>query len=180
MLRCATPLARFGFAALGLAALAGVALPAEDKGKVAGILIQRDKQTLLVRPDGEDEPVKYQLPDSPGPKLKAALQGLFTVQRVQLTYRKVGDAREVTGLVRQPGKAGGTVTGKVIAVHDNFWVEVKPSKGPPEGFAAGAPDQSRPVLEALKTLQTGDTVTIRYYTDFERHRIVSIRKVEKK
>jgi hypothetical protein len=180
MLRPSSPLARFGLAALGLAILSSSALPADDKGKAAGILIQRDKRTLLVRADGDEQPTKYLLPESPDAKMAAALQGLFTVQRVRITYRTVGDTRQVTGLVRLPGKASGAFTGKVVAVHDNFWVEVKPGNGPPEGFAAGAPDKSRQVVEVLKTLQKGDTVTLRYYTDFERHRIVSIRKVEKK
>jgi hypothetical protein len=186
MLGSASPLTRFGFAALGLAILSGSALPADgksaaaDKGKVAGILIQRDKRTLLVRADGEEEPVKYLLPESPDARTAAALKGLFNVQRVRLTYRTVGDTREVTSLVRMPGKANGVFTGKVIAVHDNFWVEVKPGNGPPEGFASGAPQLSRPITDVLKTLQKGDRVTIRYYTDFERHRILSIRKLDKK
>jgi hypothetical protein len=186
MLRPTSPFALFGLAAFGLATLSGSALagggkgPAADQGKTAGILIQRDKQTLLVRADGEDEPVKYLLPEKPDAKLAAALKGLFTVPRVRITYQKNGEARQVTSLVRLPGKASGDITGKVIAVHDNFWLEVKPSNGPPEGFAAGAPDKSRQVLETLKTLQKGDTVTIRYFTDIERHRIVSIRKVDKK
>ncbi|HZY89624.1 MAG TPA: hypothetical protein VFE78_32685 [Gemmataceae bacterium] len=186
MSRSAFHLWRFGLAALLLAILSSSAVsgddkrPAADKGKAAGILIQRDKRTLLIRPDGEDQPVKYLLPDSPDAKLAAALKGLFTVQRVRITYQTVGDTRQITGLVRSPGKANGVITGKVIAVHDNFWVEVKPSNGPPEGFAAGAPDRSAPILATLKTLEKGDTVTIRYYTDFERHRIVSIRKAQKK
>jgi hypothetical protein len=186
MPRSAPSLWRFGLAALGLAILSNSPLagadkgPAGDKGKVSGILLQRENRTLVVRADGDDETVKYVLPENPDPRLAAALKGLFTVQRVQITYQTVGDTRQVTGLVRFPGKARGAVTGKVIAVHDNFWVEVKPSNGPPEGFAAGAPDMSRPIIETLKTLQKGDTVAIRYYTDFERHRIISIRKVEKK
>jgi len=186
MLRSAFPLSVIGLAAFGLVILSNSALSggendsATDKGKIAGILIQRDKRSLLVRADGDDQPIKYLLPEKADAKLAAALKGLFTVQRVQITYQTVGDTRQVTSLIRFPGKANGVVTGKVIAVHDNFWVEVKPSKGPPEGFAAGVPDKSRQVLATLKTLQKDDTVTIRYYTDFERHRIISIRKGENK
>jgi hypothetical protein len=186
MSQSALPPWRFGLAALGLAVLASGAAwgddkrPAADKGKAAGILIRSDKQTLLIRPDGEEQPVEYQLPEKPDARMAAALKGLFHVQRVRITYKTVGDTRQITSLVRSPGKANGTVTGKVIAVHDNFWLEVKPSNGPPEGFAAGLPDKSRDVLATLKTLEKGDTVTIRYYTDFERHRIISIRKVQKK
>ncbi len=185
-MRSVISLSLFGLAALGLAALPGSALSGGDKGvsaekgKVAGILIRRDNRTLLVRADGEEKPTKYLLPERPDARLAAALKGLFTVQRVHITYRLDGDTRHVTSLVRVPGKASGTVTGKVIAVHDNFWLEVKPSKGPLEGFAAGLPDKSREVLATLKTLRKVDTVTIRYYTDFERHRIISIRKVEKR
>lgn len=186
MLRSAFHFSIFGLAALGLTILSTRALPGDDKdkiadkGKIAGILIQREKQTLLVRADGDDEPVKYLLPEKPDSKLAAALKGLFNVQRVQITYQTVGDTRQVTSLIRFPGKASGDVSGKVIAVHDNFWLELKPNNGPPEGFAAGAPDKSRQVLETLKMLEKGDTVTIRYYTDLERHRIISIRKIEKK
>ncbi|HEY7310878.1 MAG TPA: hypothetical protein VH643_16055 [Gemmataceae bacterium] len=182
MLRAAFSLSIIGLAAFGVAMLSNRAVAdgkkdsAADKGTIAGILIQREKQTLLVRADGDEEPVKYLLPEKADPKMAAALKGLFTVQRVRITYQTVGDTRQVTGLVRFPGKANGVITGKVIAVHDNFWVEVKPSKGPPEGFAAGLPDKSRPIIETLKTLQKDDKVTIRYYTDFERHRILSIKK----
>ena len=59
-----------------------------------------------------------------------------------------------------------------------FWVEVKPANGPPEGFASGIPNKSKEIVETLKILQKGDTVTIRYYTDFERHRIQVIQKSE--
>jgi hypothetical protein len=102
-----------------------------DKGKAAGILIDRKDRTLTIRADGDDDPGKYVLPANPDAKLAAALKGLFNVQRVQITYKTNGDQREITSLVRQPGKATGTLTGTVIAVHDNFWVEVKPASGPP-------------------------------------------------
>lgn len=181
MLRSAFSLSVIGLATFGLAipsngALSGGENDSAAKGTIAGILIERDKRSLLVRADGDDQPIKYLLPERSDAKLTAALKGLFTVQRVRITYQTVGDTRQVTSLVRFPGKANGVITGKVIAVHDNFWVEVKPSKGPPEGFAAGLPDKSRPIIETLKTLQKDDKVTIRYYTDFERHRILSIKK----
>ena len=153
---------------------------AADKGKVAGILIDRKDRTLTIRADGDDDPGKYVLPAAPDAKLAAALKGLFNVQRVQITYKTNGDQREITSLVRQPGKANGTVTGTVIAVHDNFWVEVKPANGPPEGFASGVPDKSKEIVAVLKMLEKGDTVTLRYYSDFERHRIIAIQKTAKK
>jgi hypothetical protein len=184
MLRRAFPLPLCALAALALATVPNRAVSDGDKGpatgKIAGILIQRDKQTLLVRADGDESPVRYRLPEKPDARMAAVLKGLFTVQRVQITWKTVGDTREITSLVRFRGKARGIITGTVIAVHDNFWVEVKPSKGPPEGFAAGLPAKSRDVLATLKVLRQGDTVTISYYTDFERHRIITIRKLEKR
>jgi hypothetical protein len=34
-------------------------------------------------------------------------------------------------------------------------------------------------MEKIKELKEGDQVVIGYFTDFERHRITSIRKIEK-
>lgn len=154
MLRFAFLLSVLGFVAFGIPSNRALAGDEKDtppeKGKIAGILIQRDKQTLLVRADGDEEPIKYLLPEKPDGRMAATLKGLFTVQRVRITYQKVGDARQIKELARFPGKANGVITGKVIAVHDNFWVEVKPSKGPPEGFASGIPDKSRHIVEASR------------------------------
>ena len=48
-------------------------------------------------------------------------------------------------------------------------------------LASPQDEGARPnVLVTLKTLQKEDAVTIRYYTDFERHRIISIKKGEHK
>jgi hypothetical protein len=151
-----------------------------DKGKASGILVDRKDRTLMVRIDGEDEVSKYVLPANPDAKMAAMLKGLFVPQRVQIAYKANGDTRDITSFVRQPGKANGTITGTVFEVHNNFWVEVRPATGVPEGFALGAPDKSKDIAALLKTLQQGDKVAIRYYTDFERHRIVAMQKVEKK
>jgi hypothetical protein len=151
-----------------------------DKGKVAGILIDRKDRTLMVRADGSDEISKYVFPANPDAKMAAAVKGLFVPQRVQLAYKTNGETLEITSFVRQPGKANGAVTGTVFEVHNKFWLELRPAAGVPEGFALGAPDKSKEVKALLLTLQKGDTVTLRYYTDFERHRIISMQKVEKK
>ena len=153
---------------------------AKDKSKVAGILIERDNRNLKIRADGDDEILQYVLPEKPDAKLAATLKGLFNVQRVQITFEMAGETRQIKTLARFPGLAKGTTTGTVIAVHHEFWVEVKPKVGPPEGFASGIPDKSRDIVATLKILKPGDTVTIRYHTDFERHRIETIKKIEPK
>jgi hypothetical protein len=159
---------------------AGADEKAADKGKASGILIDRKDRTLMVRVDGSDEISKYVLPAAPDAKMAAALKGLFVPQRVQIAYKTNGDTQDITSFVRQPGKANGTVTGTVFEVHNKFWLELRPASGVPEGFALGAPDKSKDVAALLKTLQKGDTVTLRYYTDFERHRIIVMQKVDKK
>jgi len=48
-----------------------------------------------------------------------------------------------------------------------------------QGYADHFPfDQNQEMMETLKGLKRGDIVTIRFTTDFERHRIESIRKRE--
>ena len=185
MFRASIAVFLFGFA--GLASFAGgdktapaTEKDAKDKTKVAGILIDRDNRNLKIRADGDDEIVKYVLPERPDAKLAATLKGLFNVQRVQITYELKEDVRVIKTLARFPGLAKGTVTGTVIAVHNDFWVEVKPKVGVPEGFASGDPVKSRDIVAMLKILQPGDIVTIRYHTDFERHRIETIKKIETK
>jgi hypothetical protein len=161
-------------------ALGGGDKGAADKGKVSGILIDRKDRTLMVRADGSDEISKYVLPANVDAKTTATLKALFVPQRVQIAYKTNGDTLEITSLVRQPGLAKGAITATVFEVHNNFWVELRPATGVPEGFALGAPDKSKEVAALLKTLQKGDTVSLRYYTDFERHRIISMQRVEKK
>jgi hypothetical protein len=167
-------------AGLSSVVLLGEALGGDDKGKASGILVDRKDRTLMVRVDGDDDVSKYVLPATPDAKMAAMLKGLFVPQRVQIAYKTNGDTRDITSLIRQPGKANGTVTGTVFEVHNKFWVEVRPATGVPEGFALGAPDKSKDIAALLKTLEKGDKVTIRYSTDFERHRIVAMQKVEKK
>ncbi len=78
--------------------------------------------------------------------------------------------------MRQVLRASGTVTGVVVQVHNGFWVEVKPRRGPPDAFAPGANYNDQAFMERLRGLKKGDSVTIQFYTDFERHRILTLWK----
>ena len=63
-------------------------------------------------------------------KLVEALKIIFNASRVQLTYKKDGDSRQLVSIRASP-KASGTVTGLVVKVYNDFWVEVKPKNGFP-------------------------------------------------
>jgi hypothetical protein len=154
---------------------------AEDKTtaktiKVAGILIDKYPGSLTVKADGEAEPLKYVLGAKPDRKLVEALKHIFNASRVQLTYREDGDNRVLVSIRKQVLRKTGTVTGTVVKVWNNFWVEVKPKTGPPDAYAPGANFKDRAFMEKLRGLKPGDSVTIKFTTDFERHRILSLRK----
>lgn len=148
---------------------------APKKGKVAGILFDKKDTWITVKADGEKEPVKYLVGKEPDKKLVEALKNIINASRVQLTYKKDGDSRQLVSIKKQILKASGTVTGVVVKVHDDFWVEVKPKKGPPDAYAPGANYNDKAFMEKLKGLKAGDSITIQYYTDFERHRILTLR-----
>jgi hypothetical protein len=149
----------------------------KDGGTVKGVVIDKRDNWLTVRADGEEESVKYVLGDSPNRAVSQAFNGIFTLTRVELVYKPHGDARQLVSLRKAPGRPTGTVTGVVVVTND-WWLLVKPKNAPLDGFAAMAPTAAyKPVLEKIRSCQKGDVVTIRYYTDFERHRIQSIRKV---
>jgi hypothetical protein len=168
-----------------LPALPGAArsASAQDKAvpqkpvKAAGILFDYNRQAnwITVKSDGEDEPVKY-LIDPADRRLADALTSVFNASRVQLTYRTDRDSRYVVGIKRQVLKASGTVTGVVVNVHNDFWIELKPRQGPADAFAPGANYNDKAFMAQLKALKPGDSVTIQYTTDFERHRIQALRK----
>jgi hypothetical protein len=145
--------------------------------KAAGILFDFDRKAnwLSVKADGEEEPVKYRI-DPSDRKLAAALGSVFNACRVQLTYRTEDAGRTLVSIRRQILKASGTVTGTVVKVHNDFWIELKPRNGPADAFAPGANYNDRAFMAQLRALQPGDSVTIRYTTDFERHRIEALRK----
>ncbi len=148
---------------------------AKDDGKVAGILIEKKDDWITVKADGEDEPVKYLIAKDSDKKLAEAMKSIFNASRVQLTYKKDGDGRQLVSIKKQVLKASGTVTGVVVKVYDEFWVEVKPKDGPSDAFAPGANYKDKDFMAKLKGLKKGDSVTIKFNTDFERHRILSLR-----
>ncbi len=182
MLRWQRFLALFGAAMLFRVLLSPAVAPASDKdatkkgGKVAGILIDKKADGITVKADGEEEPVKYRVGEKPDKKLEQALKTIFNASRVQLTYKQAGDSRELVSIKKQVFKTSGTVTGVVVKVYNEFWVEVKPKKGPSDAYAPGANYKDKAFMEKLKGLKPGDSVTIQFYTDFERHRILTLRK----
>ena len=148
---------------------------APDEGKVAGILIEKKDNWITVKGDGEDEPVKYVI-SKDDKKLVEAMKTIFNASRVQLAYKKDGDSRQLVGIKRQVLKATGAVTGLVVKVYDDFWVEVKPKDGLSDAYAPnGVNFKNKDFMAKLKGLKKGDSVTITYYTDFERHRILTLR-----
>lgn len=147
---------------------------AKEGGKVAGIYIDGRGEWITVKGDGENEPVKY-LIDASDKKLQEAFKSVFNACRVQLTYKIEGDQRRLVGIKRQILKTSGTVTGDVVKVYNNFWVEVKPKSGLADAFAAGANFNDKEFMAKLKGLKEGDSVTIAFTTDFERHRIKTLR-----
>ncbi|OWK47433.1 hypothetical protein [Fimbriiglobus ruber] len=157
------------------AAMGGFATAADkDPKKEVGIFIDKKDDWITVKADGEDEPVKYVV-DRTEKKLQEAFKTVFNASRVQVTYTTNGDTRKLTGIKRQVLKATGTITGDVVKVHNDFWVEVKPKTGVADAFAPGENYKDQNFMAKLKGLQEGDSVTITYYTDFERHRIKTMK-----
>lgn len=151
------------------------AAQAQDDTKVAGILIERKDNYITVKGDGDEEPVKYLIKSS-DKKVVDAMKMIFNACRVQLTYKKDGDDRQLVSIKRQVLKDKGTFTGTVVKVYDNFWVEVKPKEGPNDAFAPGINNwNNKEFMAKLKGLKMGDSVTIMYNTDFERHRIITMK-----
>lgn len=149
---------------------------AKQDGTVAGILIDKKDNGIIVKGDGDDEPVKYVISGS-DKKLTDALKAIFDASRVQLTYKKDGDSRQLVSIKKQVLKASGTTTGVVVKVYNDFWIEVKPKNGLSDAYAPSAVNfKNKEFMDRLKGLQKGDSVTITFTTDFERHRIETLRK----
>ena len=134
-----------------------------------GILTtDQNKDSLMLLADGDDTPIKYVFADSFDRK---SLQGIFSVSRVHVTYSKDGDTRKLLSMKKEKPVAKGTATGSVVLIgNDAFWIAVKPRNGPPDGYALGSWPPGE-MGTKLKALHIGDTVTIKFHTDFERHRI---------
>ena len=138
----------------------------------AGVLT--DNKAAMIWVDGEDAPTKFALAEGFDkstfgfpPKGKA----VFVPDRVQFTYIKGDDGNKVLTMRRAKTPLKGTVTGEVQFSND-FWVAVKPKNGPLDGYAISWPPGS--MVAKLKALKKGDRVTIKFYTDVERHRIESL------
>ena len=168
-------------AALGWGGMAWAAekeKPAEAKegGKVAASGIFTDGgngDSITVLTDGEEQAVKYVFGEGFD---KKTLKGIFTISRVQFTYSKKDDGRKLLSIKKEPPQARGTVTGTVTFSND-FWVAVKPQNGPPDGYASNWPPGA--MVAKLKALKKGDTVTVKFHTDGERHRIDALEVVQK-
>jgi hypothetical protein len=170
---------------LGVQGLAPLARAADEVkktgGTVAGIVVYGrgsggfDNKKIKVLPDGQEEPVEYVLPATANRQLLKAWNNTFLACRVRLTYKMNGDVREVTSMAKPPSQARGTFTGTVVNTY-GFWVIVKPKSGPPDAFAFSFPPKQA-IKDTMKSLIKGDRVAIQYYTDFERHRIIDMRKI---
>ena len=147
---------------------------------VLGNVTDRRDNWLMVRADGDEEPVKYVIPPDASKRMLLDLQAIFVVGRVRLTYGLKDDTRQLVSIKKVVLNTVGTVTGEVLHNHD-WWVEVKPKNGPPEGYALQfMADPKHEMANKLKSLKAGDIVTIKFMTDFERHRIESLVKRETK
>jgi len=145
---------------------------------VSGNVTDRRDNWLMVRADGEEDPVKYVIPPDASKRMLLDLQGIFVVGRVRLVYELKDDSRQLISIKKVVLKTVGTVTGEVLHTYD-WWVEVKPKNGPPEGYALQfMADPKHEMADKLKTLKVGDIVTIKFFTDFERHRIEALMKRE--
>jgi len=144
--------------------------------KVSGVLISKTNDSITVHVDKEEEPAKYTI-DEKNKKQAAALKTVYDGGRVQLTYKTEGDDRHLVMIKRQVLQQSGTLTGTVVKVHNDFWVEVKLKSGLYEGFAPNVRNnKDKAFMDRLKALQAGDSVTVQFTTDSERHRIVAFKK----
>lgn len=167
----------FAATTLLVAAIVASAVDQDKKdGRVAGIMIDKGNDWLTVKADGEDESVKYRFAES-DKKLTDAIKSVFNASRVQLTYRIEGEIRYLESIKKHVLKSSGTITGAIVEVHNDFWVEVKPKNGLADAYALGPANfDNKEFVAKLKALKPGDVVTIKYSTDFERHRIETLRK----
>jgi len=162
-----------------LFALLPVLQAADKDTKVVGIVTDANYKDgwIKIRVDGEEEETKYTY-DKSKLDLPNKLH-IFVVGRVEIVYKLNDDTRQVVTIKKvTPKVATGTVTGVVLYNHE-WWVEVKPKNGPPEGYATHFNQKGKPTKDDVKALEKGDIVTIRYVTDFERHRMESLKKVGK-
>ena len=163
--------------------LGSEAVRAADKekskgGPVGGIIIGKNDKTMTVVIDGQEEVTSFKLPAGASPQMVKTWKSLYPAARVRLSYQMDGNDRVLSGLSKPPSLAKGTITGTVVKNY-GWWVAVKPTSGPPDAYAFVYPAPTKAVKETMKSLEKGDTVAIQYYTDFERHRIIGMRKLSK-
>jgi hypothetical protein len=140
----------------------------------AGVLTENKSDSFMIWIDGEDIPVKFAYGagfDKTAFGFPPKNKGVFSPDRVQFTYTKGDDGNKLLAIKRAPTPTAGTVTGVVLFSND-FWVAVKPKAGPLDGYAIIWPPGE--MAAKLKSLQKGDTVTIKFHTDVERHRIETL------
>ena len=82
----------------------------------------------------------------------SALKTVFNASRVQLTYKTEGDSRRLVSIQRQVLQESGTVTGVVVKVHNDFWIELKPKRGVADAFAPGANYNDKAFMAKLKAM----------------------------
>ena len=111
-------------------------------------------------------PSSIYIGNNPDKKLAKALKSIFNASRVQLTYKTDGDSRQLVSIKKQVLRASGTVTGIVVKVYHDFWIEVKPKNGLSNAYAPnGVNWKNKAFMEMLKGLKAGDSVTIKFTTD---------------
>ncbi|MGO8753032.1 MAG: hypothetical protein ACLQNE_44385 [Thermoguttaceae bacterium] len=139
-----------------------------------GVLTDNKANVATIWVDGEDVPTKFALAEEFDkntfgfpPKGK----GVFVPDRVRFTYIKGDDGNKLLTMQRAKTPLKGTVSGEVQFSND-FWVAVKPKNGPLDGYAISWPPGS--MVARLKALKKGDRVTLKFFTDVERHRIETL------
>lgn len=175
-----------------LRASAGVEAEAEE-GVVTGILTEKGKTWIEVKPDGESERRRFfpfwrgGMPKDGGGFDTATLEGfknLFGGNRLRVAWRFEERARIVSVEMIVPKEKSGAVTGVVIDRGD-AWMEVKPDgAGPAERYTphwiGGMPDDGggldKKMLEAISAVRVGDRIRVRWEYE-ERKRAVEIKRV---
>ena len=160
----------------------GSGSPAAEKekpksGVISGIVTDKGDKFITVRPDGDEQPIKYTYGENLDAKsLEALNKTIFVVGRVRLNYKTDGETPKVVAVEKLVGQQTGVVFGEVLFTH-GWWLELKPRHGQPEGYAATYPKEKwQKTEEQIKTLSKGDVVGIQFVTDGERHRIVTLEK----
>ena len=155
-----------------------------EGGVVTGILTahaDRRDSRIMVRPDGEEDEVKYLPAELNGVLDKAMLttmMRLYPRNRVKLVWA-FGEPRRVLAIEPLiPKSNAGTVTGTIIR-KSSYFIDVKPKDGPPDCYTQNFPSAgSKKEPVNLNDFRTGDTVTLDWsYLPNECKRIEKLEKV---